>query len=103
MIRPFTIKETVFVMMIGRSFLMRPYHIQKAIPIIKITSMNQEISPAFLSLMVFISCGTSEILVHVPAAIPMNWSFIYQHILFLQYDHKKYAVSFYFSFDFKTF
>src|SRR5204863_5697378 len=99
MIRPFTIKETVFVMMIGRSFLMRPYHIQKAIPIIKITSMNQEISPAFLSLMVFISCGTSEILVQVPATIPMTWSlFIYQRILFLQYDRKKYAVSFYFSF-----
>jgi len=62
------------VIIMGKSFLIIPYHTHKASPAISINSITQEMLSAFFSLMIFINCGKSEIDVHIPAAIPTELS-----------------------------
>ncbi len=67
----FTNTETLFVQIIGRSFLRRPYTIQRETPIIKMISINGDTCSAFLVLIVLNTCGIIEIAVKTPAAIPV--------------------------------
>ena len=63
-------RENPLVRMIGQSVFIMPYHIQRHKPVNSVTSINMEMSIAFLSLIIFISCGNREAEVQTPAAIP---------------------------------
>ncbi len=63
-------KEKQLERIIGKSFLKNPYQIQHAMPLIKTRIITREISSAFFSLNVLISCGSIEIAVKMPATMP---------------------------------
>lgn len=56
--------------MIGKSFRIIPYTIQRLTPDINTTSIPIDTSSAFFSLSVLISCGRSEEAVRMPAVNP---------------------------------
>lgn len=64
---------TMFVRITGRSFFIRPYHIQSANPESKVESISTEMSVAFFSLIIFTSCGNNEADVSIPALMPTTF------------------------------
>lgn len=67
----FIAKEKLLVKMIGQSFFSMPYHIHKAKPIIRVTTITIEMSVAFLSFIIFTSCGKDDMPVSMPATLPI--------------------------------
>lgn len=65
-----------FAKMIGSDSITTPYHVQRPIPIRKITSMAYERSCAERDRHVFITCGRNDIVVRNPAIRPIAiiWS-----------------------------
>ena len=63
--------EKLFVQIIGKSFLSKPYTTQSETPIIKMISIKGDTFSAFLVLIVLKTCGIIDVAVKTPAAIPV--------------------------------
>ncbi len=66
----FNRREKPLVIMMGQSCLRIPYHIQQQRPDNSVTNITTEISVAFFSLIILMSCGNRDTDVRVPATIP---------------------------------
>ena len=64
-------KEKAFVIIIGQSFFIMPYHIHKETPDIKTINMPAEALVACFSLIILKSWGNNEADVKIPAIMPI--------------------------------
>ena len=66
----FTVREKIFVTIIGQSSFRNPYQTHRLKPLIRISSIKTETCEAFFSWNIFMSCGNMDVPVNTPAAIP---------------------------------